>query len=208
MVPVDHGALSCFDVSLPPEERSRQVYFHHISKSAGCSAVADLSRMVGRENIYTREGCYNDMLGANYSNTFTILRRPRDHVLSMYEYCKYGDNRSMSMILDYFNHGEQSPLEATFQEPLLTVRSRRARGIERQEWVQRWHSEPSFGNGGMSKDPSHCYCPYNMQTSRMICSMTNYCYPDPDLHLASEHLDSLSAVGVAEAYQENGELSL
>ena len=53
-------------------------------------------------------------------------------------------------------------------------------------------------------DPSHCYCPYNMQTSRMVCEdhfQSSYCYPNPDLQLALQHLDSLTAVGVVEAYQ-------
>ena len=115
MIPVDRGALTCHDVDLPPESRNREVFFLHISKAAGCSAMADLSRMVGRENVFSNEVCYSYMTQANYSKSFTILRRPRDHVLSMYEYCKYGDNMSMSMMLDVMNFGGPSPLPATFK---------------------------------------------------------------------------------------------
>ena len=85
----DH-ALGCWDCEPQKGHRAKQLFYLHISKTAGCSAVADLSRMVGRRNIFSYETCYEWAAEYNFSHSFVMFRRPRDLVLSAYNYCTVG----------------------------------------------------------------------------------------------------------------------
>ena len=101
----DH-ALSCWDCEPQKGHRAKQLFYLHISKTAGCSAVADLSRMVGRRNMFSYETCYEWASEYNFSHSFVIFRRPRDLVLSAYNFCA--------------GHGRDMP--KTFQESLSIYR--------------------------------------------------------------------------------------
>ena len=66
--------------------------------------------------------------------------------------------------------------------------------------------------GGIFDDRDLCYCPYNMQTSRLICDSNmasilgggvKYCYPSPNLTEAVRNMHAATLLGVTEAYQES-----
>lgn len=104
----DH-ALGCWDCWPTKGNEAKEVFYLHISKTAGCSAVADLSRMVGRQNIFSYETCYPWASEYNFSHSFVIFRRPRDHVLSAYNYCRIGGQAHYEI--------SQKIMPNSFQEP-------------------------------------------------------------------------------------------
>ena len=107
----DH-ALSCWDCEPQKGHRAKQLFYLHISKTAGCSAVADLSRMVGRQNMFSYETCYEWASEYNFSHSFVMFRRPRDLLLSAYNFCAEG--------FATHNIKVQELMPKTFQESLST----------------------------------------------------------------------------------------
>ena len=171
-------SLSCWDCR-PHGGVTKEVFYLHIPKTAGCSAVADLSRMVGRQNLFSYETCYPWAAPHNFSHSFVMFRRPRDHMLSAYEFCKVGG-------------AQHHPISF-----LLMPKSF-------EEWLQKWKESPSFGNFLLDHRFA-CVCPYNLQTARLVCGdfYGQYCHEKPDIELALQHMKSFSAVGITEAYQES-----
>eukprot|EP00913_Durusdinium_trenchii_P022408 g21048.t1 len=65
----------------------REIFLLHIGKIAGCSLVGDLSMLVGRDNIWTAQVCWEKSTKARFGKTALMLRRPKDHLLSIYHQC-------------------------------------------------------------------------------------------------------------------------
>ena len=80
-----------------------EVFLLHIGKAAGCSTVADLSKIVDRNNIWSNQGCLSwahsmqDSWHVRFNVTATMLRKPEDLVLSMYYQCKTSGGKGSIM---------------------------------------------------------------------------------------------------------------
>ena len=189
LVEHERDYLDCWDLH---EKKEAQVFHLHTPKVAGCSVVQDLSDMVGRENIFSDEVCFSYSFRGTYNYTVAMVREPRDHVYSMYQFCH--------MAVD----------------PGYRVMTGRRHGLEGQEnyklpgsfeeWIEEWYLRPRFGNYDIYEDEEFCYCPYNLQSSHFVCkseSSAKYCHASADVHQAVANLESASMVGIEEAYHES-----
>eukprot|EP00435_Cladocopium_sp_Y103_P042597 s1421_g11.t2 len=159
---------------------------------AGCSVVKDLSDMVGREQVFTDEVCFSYSLKGNYENTVVMVREPRDHVYSMYQFCHLASDPGYRLLV-----GERQGLKG--QEKYNLAESFDA-------WINEWHENPRWGDYDIYDDDEFCYCPYNMQSSRLACNSkttAKYCHKNADFAIAMKNLESASIIGVVEAYHES-----
>ena len=173
------------------------VFHLHIPKVAGCSLVQDLTDMLGnRSKLYSGEVCFNASVDPRTETSYfkdqvTMFRRPRDHVLSMYQFCKQATEPGYIAQLELrILMGNAPPLPDSFSQ-----------------WVDEWHESPRWGHYIIYEDEEMCYCPYNMQASRLSCpdhnSAARYCHPTVDMNIALANLNALTMIGVTEAYHES-----
>eukprot|EP00435_Cladocopium_sp_Y103_P041046 s1421_g11.t1 len=181
--------LDCWDLS---RKNDAKVFHLHTPKVAGCSVVKDLSDMVGREQVFTDEVCFSYSLKGNYENTVVMVREPRDHVYSMYQFCHLASDPGYRLLV-----GERQGLKG--QEKYNLAESFDA-------WINEWHENPRWGDYDIYDDDEFCYCPYNMQSSRLACNSkttAKYCHKNADFAIAMKNLESASIIGVVEAYHES-----
>ena len=187
--PIDFSYLECWELSVKKEAK---VFHLHIPKVAGCSLVQDLSKMVGREEVFSEEVCFSFASTGHYENTVVMLRFPRDHVYSMYEFCHMAVDPGYVMMV-----GMRQGLKGQENYRLASSFS---------EWINEWYSAPRWGDYDIYEDEEFCYCPYNMQSSRLACYNeydAKYCYPSADMQLAMTNLQKATMLGVVEAYHES-----
>jgi len=197
-VNISHWA--CWEASFDAKAKAiagATVFHLHISKVAGCSLVQDLTDMLGnRSKIYSDEVCFNASVdprtGTSYfKDQVTMVRHPRDHVLSMYQFCKQGTEPGFTAHLE--------------RRILMGMAPRRLPDTFSQ-WVDEWHESPRWGDYNIYEDEEMCYCPYNMQASRLSCLEHKDevpCYPTVDMDMALANLNALTMLGVTEAYHES-----
>ncbi|CAE7639438.1 CACNA1A, partial [Symbiodinium pilosum] len=176
----------CWNYTLP---RDAEVFHLHIPKVAGCSTVHDLGEIIGRENLWSNEICYSTSKMAHFNNTVVMIRRPRDHVFSMYQHCYSGGGPGYYAALRAMN---AAPGQENFTLPDTFGK-----------WIENWVTKPHFGFYGVYEDEFHCYFPFNMQCSRLTCLHPNERRAEPDAAGAIKHMMSASLVGVTEAYHES-----
>ena len=189
LLELDRNYLECWNLH---EKKEAEVFHLHTPKVAGCSVVHDLSEMVGRENIFSDEVCFSYSFQGTYNNTVAMVRDPRDHVYSMYQFCHMAVDPGYRLMT-----GRRQGLEG--QENYKLPGSF-------EEWIEEWYMRPRFGNYDIYEDEEFCYCPYNMQSSRFACkseTTAKYCHASADVHQAVANLQSASMVGVEEAYHES-----
>mmetsp|Transcript_45066 Transcript_45066/g.84106 ORF Transcript_45066/g.84106 Transcript_45066/m.84106 type:complete len:323 (+) Transcript_45066:71-1039(+) len=174
----------CWDSDL----KNAEVFHLHIPKTAGCSTVHDVAEIIGRDNLWSHETCFALSNFATFSHTLVMLRRPRDHVFSMYHHCKAGGGPAWHVMMSSIGAApgqENWTLPDTFGE-----------------WVQRWAQHPKFGQETVFTDEYHCYFPHDLQSVRLTCWDPSAAYP-VNPQDALRNMSSASLVGVVEAYQES-----
>eukprot|EP00435_Cladocopium_sp_Y103_P065070 s414_g26.t2 len=72
-----------------------------------------------------------------------------------------------------------------------------------QNWMEEWTRRPRYGSHNMFEDYEFCYCPHNLQTSRLACENEERCSASVDLDAAKRSLDAATMLGVTEAYHES-----
>lgn len=166
---------------------ANKMFFLHIPKAAGTSFAVD------RRDVQSAEGCYEWSEKLKSNGTLLMLRRPTDHVLSMYNHCKSGP---------YGPQWAHEKMPETFEE-----------------WVRKWtdiHKHngavgdftPSSGDLDFvptfkTEIPFSCYNPVDLQVQRMSCEKP-FSYPDhADVDLAVRNMKSAKFVGLVEAYHES-----
>ena len=75
----------CWDLLFKPNAK---IFHLHTPKAAGCSLLKDLRDMVGHEEVWSGEVCFSKSKEGHFKDTVVMVRRPRDHVLSQYEFCQ------------------------------------------------------------------------------------------------------------------------
>ena len=183
--------LDCWDLS---EKNDVRVFHLHIPKVAGCSVVKDLSDMVGREQVFSDEVCFSYSLanGASYENTVVMVREPRDHVYSMYQFCNLAVDPGYRFMVGK-RHGLKGQAKYSLAESFSA-------------WINEWHENPRWGNYDIYEDQEFCYCPYNMQSSRLACNSdktAKYCHESANIEIAKQNLQKATVVGILEAYHES-----
>ena len=181
--------LDCWDLSRKNEAK---VFHLHTPKVAGCSVVKDLSDMVGREQVFTDEVCFSYSSQGNYESSVVMVREPRDHVYSMYQFCHLASDPGYRLLV-----GKKQGLKG--QEKYNLAESFDA-------WINEWHENPRWGDYDIYDDDEFCYCPYNMQSSRLACNSkktAKYCHKNADFAIAMQNLKSATIIGVVEAYHES-----
>eukprot|EP00438_Fugacium_kawagutii_P025892 Skav233702 [mRNA] locus=scaffold1927:424700:425338:+ [translate_table: standard] len=75
------------------------------------------------------------------------------------------------------------------------------------KWIDEWYTSPRFGDYTIYQDDEGCYCPYNLQASRLACLTTRGpakdCHKNVDMDRAMTNLNATSMLGVTEAYHES-----
>ena len=192
--------VMCWDTNFDTKGKAAAgatVFHLHTPKVAGCSVVEDLSAMVGRDHIFTHEACFAASMDANGSSYFkdrvAMVRRPRDHVFSMYEFCDKATDPFYRTIV-----GSKQKLKGQTNYTLPDSFGK---------WIDEWYKTPRFGDYSIYEDDEACYCPYNMQAARLACLATDGpgldCHETVDLDRALKNLDQTTMLGVTEAYHES-----
>ncbi|CAE7761860.1 CACNA1A [Symbiodinium sp. CCMP2592] len=176
----------CWNHSFP---RDADVFHLHIPKVAGCSTVHDLGQIVGRENLYSDEICFSFSKLAVFHHTVVMLRRPRDHVFSMYQHCYSGGGPGYYAALKLMN---AAPGEPGFSLPDTFGK-----------WIHSWVTKPHFGFYGVYADEFHCYFPKDLQSHRMTCALPDEREATVSVAAAIENMKTASMVGITEAYHES-----
>lgn len=99
--PVDIDLLTCWDHAYNYDAK---IFHLHTPKAAGCSVVSDLSSLVGRKNIYSDERCFRLSDSANFTalqDRVVMIRQPREHVFSQYQFCKLASDPGYRSTLRY-----------------------------------------------------------------------------------------------------------
>jgi len=161
---------------------SQLLYALHIPKTGMCSVLADMSEL--RPQIYSEESCYNEHVFFN--STFTMLRNPREHILSAYLECKTSPDWFSAVLV---GGPEREYVPDTFEEYV-------------HDWAV-WQEEGNItGSWGYTEDPLTCYRPIDFQSQRLTCN-TAMTYSPIDSSLALENMRELEYLGILEAYQES-----
>lgn len=172
--------IQCWDKVFKPYAK---VFHLHTPKVAGCSVVEDLSTLIGRKEVFSNELCFSSASRGLYKDTVVMVRRPRDHVLSQYEFCKAATDLAYRFIV--WKH-QGLPGQKSYHLPSSFGK-----------WIDEWRYTPRFGDQGIYEDYDQCYCPWNLQTSRLQCDQPNYCYPNPDLDKALENMNTATLLGAS-----------
>lgn len=194
-----HTEVRCWD-NFVPYNLQRQVFFLHTPKAAGCSIVDDLSHMVGRHQIYTQETCFSVQTVGTFETSVMMVRHPREHVFALYQECDQATGpgyHKWANALHMLKGQENHHLPSNFSG-----------------WVEEWTEKPHFYDHIIWADKDMCYCPYNLQSARLVCDVdlnstsgsvagVNFCRKEIDLDLAVKNMKATTLVGVTEAYHES-----
>ncbi|CAK9103324.1 Voltage-dependent P/Q-type calcium channel subunit alpha-1A, partial [Durusdinium trenchii] len=168
----------------------REIFLIHIGKIAGCSLVGDLSKLVGRDNIYTAQVCWDKSTEAKFEKKVLMLRRPKDHLLSIYQQC----HQPGPMEIKAMERRGIAPGQPGFTLPSFG------------DWVRSWNQHPPkkfYHAHGYHNERFHCMDPRNPAGWQLTCT---------DLGARPVHIDekkslailySASVVGILEAYHES-----
>ena len=122
----------------------------------------------------------------NFNVTLTMVRRPLDHVLSMYHQCTQTPNP----ILMKRGVGVGEPgydMPDTFGE-----------------WVHAWVEKPREDyEARLWENMFHCKNPINMISHQLLCQAMNQHFATISSTAAISALESISFVGILEAYHES-----
>ena len=132
--------------------------------------------------------CLQDprLSSVNFNVTLTMVRRPLDHVLSMYHQCTQTPNP----ILMKRGVGVGEPgydMPDTFGE-----------------WVHAWVEKPREDyEAALWENMFHCKNPINMISHQLLCTSMNQHFATINSTAAISALESISFVGILEAYHES-----
>jgi len=175
--------------------RDGDVYHLHIPRTGGTSFIADAQRVLG-ENMVSHEGCYDwrvDFPGI--SRVATMLRSPREHVLSQYLYCSEGHISFMTQVPKR-NFAEWVEAWSGFQAEGKIVGDYSHGGSLQSE-----HVIPTYVT--FTDLPFKCYNPTDLQVQRLTCERP-FKYPkESDTEQAIMNMQETWFVGLLEAYQES-----
>lgn len=178
---LDISVLNCWNASITDAE----VFYLHLSKTAGCSMVADLSKIVNRSNIWSAEVCLLESQKANFDVTMTLLRRPSDLLLSWWYEC------TQDPLLYAVGKG---PGQSGFSMPATF-----------SEWVHNWFVNwptESYDAADWEK-PNNCTNPIDPQSRQLTCVAREHYVPRINVTNAIAAMQSITYVGLVEAYQES-----
>ena len=125
--------------------QSALLVFVHIPKAAGTSALSDLRHRGYRTSYFSQaEPCLRDVYcRAKGATHVTLLRSPRDHILSQYHMCRDSEWGRLHA---------SSALPATFEA-----------------WLDHFLAP----NSTSQLDAFNCYNPWNMQARALTCSVAS-----------------------------------
>lgn len=165
------------------EEGTRNYYDIHIPRTAGTSFANDVKNLVpSNEGYFSSEFCYShneNQFNATTDVKLAMFRDPVAHVYSQFMECKH--------------------------DPWF-VRKRHRYTTDAFDNVTNWLRH---FDGGRNKSDFGCYHPFNLQTRAMSCK---YIYKAEGAHhynqeiwigVATENVEKLFFVGLAERYQES-----
>ncbi|CAK9010374.1 unnamed protein product, partial [Durusdinium trenchii] len=168
----------------------REIFLLHIGKIAGCSLVGDLSMLVGRDNIWTAQVCWEKSTKARFGKTALMLRRPKDHLLSIYHQCLQPGPLEIKAL----ERRGIAPGQEGFNLPSFG------------DWVRSWNQHPPkfyHAKDGYHNERFHCVDPRNPVGWQLTCT-EEAARPDHiDEKKSLAILHSASVVGILEAYQES-----
>lgn len=118
-----------------------------------------------------------------------MIRQPREHVFSQYQFCKLASDPGYRTTLRYLRG---LPGQTNFHL-----------ANSFQNWTDEWTHSPRYGRYSIYEDYEFCYCPHNLQASRLACQNDNFCSATVDLDAAKRSLDAATMLGVTEAYHES-----
>mmetsp|Transcript_22097 Transcript_22097/g.62766 ORF Transcript_22097/g.62766 Transcript_22097/m.62766 type:complete len:334 (+) Transcript_22097:99-1100(+) len=172
---------------------SQKWYFLHVPKTAGTSFTNDAASILnlGGEDIIMREGCYGWSF-AGVTDAMTLLRRPRDHVLSQYMHCRTVPLRPDKL---------KDLMPPTFEAWLRNWTKLRELGQASGDFtprLRRWDKD--LVPAADTRLPFKCYPPIDPQTHRLTCQRP-YKFPEQmNASRAIQNLKEMSMVGIVEAY--------
>jgi len=191
---IDDLEPGVFSKEILMKRLSDKFWYLHIPKAAGTSWSSELKK-IWPEGLQDAEGCYGWSRTFQINGTpFLMLRRPADHVLSMYYHCT------------------ASGCPPQWAKDMMPKQF--------GEWVHRWtkiaqrggavgdfEPAPRIDLGCVatynSSVPFKCYNPVNLQVQRMTCERP-YLYPaHANEGLAVRNMHSAAFVGIVEAFQES-----
>jgi len=171
---------------------NRTLYHLHIPKTAGTSFAGDIKKIVGDNmKVDSHEGCFGDSPHAR-AGVVTMLRHPRDHVLSQYTFCATSTDKGPKFI--------QDTMPSTFGSWLQEWSRLRKEGRAHRDFsvAPSQHNQPWCSNL-----PFKCYSPLNLQSQRFTCETANKYSDKLNVDRAVENMQASFFVGIVEAYQES-----
>jgi len=178
------------------EEKKRILYHLHIPKAAGTSFHIDIKRIVGESKwtIDSHEGCFGDSPHAR-AGVVTMLRHPRDHVLSQYTFCATSTDKGTQILKKW------RTMPSTFGAWIQAWSRLRKEGRARRDFSR---VGPTLHNTPWcSYLPFKCYSPLNLQSQRFTCEAASK-YPDKlDVDRAVTNMHASFFIGIVEAYPES-----
>ena len=135
----------------------------------------------GSAGLHVKEKCLASLPAANF--TMTLVRSPREHVLSQYTQCRFHGNHRRTP-------GSNGSDGGVFSKACF------------EEWIR---------SAAVSDDALSCYHPFNMQSRHFTCHtrphMLNHRHPGservPDVNVALDALTRLDFVGLTDLYDES-----
>eukprot|EP00928_Gymnodinium_smaydae_P049367 TRINITY_DN3311_c0_g3_i1.p1 TRINITY_DN3311_c0_g3~~TRINITY_DN3311_c0_g3_i1.p1 ORF type:complete len:421 (-),score=55.85 TRINITY_DN3311_c0_g3_i1:105-1232(-) len=188
------GSESADGVGPSGDSTNSTLFFVHIAKTAGASAIVDLPRYHLRTERTFESDEVCALTAPRDAELITFLREPRAHVLSQYEMCRYRKK-----------HPE------LYMHPVSLPDSLNA-------WLHHWVAAMTpMRVGNASVDFFYCYMPLNLQARLLSCNGIDF-NPGRDevvlndtvgkynvnLELAMSQIkEKFTYVGVTELYQES-----
>eukprot|EP00434_Breviolum_minutum_P016194 symbB.v1.2.014270.t1/scaffold1033.1/size247163/8 len=166
----------------------KEIFYLHLNKIGGCSMTADLAKVVGRSNMFSNEVCLHEKIVDDFpfNVTVTMLRRPLDHVLSMYHQCTQAPNP----ILFKLGVGVGQPgcdMPDTFAE-----------------WMHAWVEKPREDyDAHLWENMFHCKNPTEVISHQLLCTQMMQHFATINTTAAVSAMESISFVGILEAYHES-----
>lgn len=167
----------------------REIFLIHIPKVAGCSIVGDLSKLVGRDKIWTGQVCWDRSTQAKFEKTVLMLRRPNDHLLSIYHQCL-----------------QPGPLELHHRQKLGVAQGQPGFTLpDFATWVKSWKQDApkQFYTQAYLQERYHCSDPRNPTSRQLTCADETDHPVNIHVQKPMEILHSASVIGLVEAYHES-----
>mmetsp|Transcript_78583 Transcript_78583/g.230550 ORF Transcript_78583/g.230550 Transcript_78583/m.230550 type:complete len:342 (+) Transcript_78583:41-1066(+) len=179
-------------------------YYMHIPRTAGTSFALDTNKILAQNfnllnplTLESKEGCYKWRDRGGVSWVATMVRSPRNHVLSQYLLCGEGTIALMTSV-------QKGP--GGFGLWVNEWRDIFRRGKFAGDYTA-LDGEPQHKNEQyllFSSMPHKCYNPINLQTHHFTCTHPFiYEKNGTDIELALSNMKKTRFVGIQEAYQES-----